>query len=429
MKVMKVAFYVNNSQFLQVDCRKVVDGNPGIGGTWHLFLIVASQLALRNNGLDVVLYVQNNNGLLPEGPTIVEVKDNVEALELADKSGIDYIVLNLYRFPWTSFDFGRLISKLKIVVWCHNFASNKELVSLARNKRVYKIINVSREQMDLYLDHEAHSKMEYIFNCVPFPSEDIESAKMNPFGLRKHIVTYMGSLVTQKRFHVLASIWPDILKEVPDAELYVIGNGRVHDSNVQLGKYGIATADYEALFMPYLTDSKGSIMNSVHFMGNMGIEKNKILQNTKVGVPNPTGLTETFCLCAVEMQSMGAVVTAMKSPGYFDTFLNGVLVENKKSLKKSIIKLLLTDGGYEDCNEKLQQLFSVNSSVKKWESLFQMQQQKRGGELLMNKSYRLKWLKELIRKGKDGNLIPKRMPSLETILEFRDKVIMKLRGY
>ena len=426
---MRIGFYINNSQFLQADCRNVIEGNPGIGGTWHLFLIVASQLALRENGIDVILFVQKDTGLLPDGPTIVEVKDNIEAIEYADRSEVDYMVLNLFRFPWTSYDYSRLKSKMKIIVWCHNFATNKELVSLARNERVFKIVNVSKEQMDLYIDHEAYGKMDYVFNCVPFLPEDIEIARRNPFGLREHIVTYMGSLVTQKRFHVLASIWPDILKEVPDAELYVIGNGRVHDNNVKLGKYGIAAADYENMFMPYLTDTNGAINEGVHFMGNMGIEKNKILQKTKVGVPNPTGLTETFCLCAVEMQSMGAVVTAMKAPGYYDTFLNGVLVDNRKALKNSIIKLLLSEGGYEDCNVKLRQLFSIESSVYKWESIFSGQQQKIDREGINNKSYRLKWLKILIRKGKDCNLLPKRMLSLEAFLEIRDKVIMKLRGY
>lgn len=427
---MKVGFYINNSQFLQVDCRNVIDGNPGIGGTWHLFLIVASQLALRDNGLDVVLFAQKNTGLLPEGPSIVEVRDNIEALEYADKSGVEYMVLNILRFPWASYDYSRLTSKMKIIVWCHNFATNKELVSLARNKRVFKIVNVSKGQMDLYIDHEAYSKMDYVYNCVPFLREDIELANKTAFCERKHIVTYMGSLVSQKCFHVLASIWPEILKVVPDAELYVIGNGRVHNNNAQLGKYGIAAADYEEKFMPYLTDSNGAVLNSVHFMGNMGVEKNKILQMTKVGVPNPTGFTETFCLCAVEMQSMGAVVTAMKSPGYYDTFLNGVIVDNKRSLKNSIIKLLLSQEKLGDCSMKIQQLFSIDSSISKWESilnghrLVQIDVEDHG-----NKTYRLKWLKEFIRKGKVNKLLPRKMLSLEVLLEFRDKVVRKLRGY
>jgi len=427
---MKVGFYINNSQFLQVDCRNVIDGNPGIGGTWHLFLIVASQLALRDNGLDVVLFAQKNTGLLPEGPNIVEVRDNIEALEYADKIGVDYMVLNLFRFPWASYDYSRLKSKMKIIVWCHNFATNNELISMARNEHVSKIINVSKEQMDLYIDHEAYSKMDYVFNCVPFLREDIELAKKTAFCERQHIVTYMGSLVSQKCFHVLASIWPEIMRAVPDAELYVIGNGRVHNNNAQLGKYGIAAADYEEKFMPYLTDSAGAVLNSVHFMGNMGVEKNKILQMTKVGVPNPTGFTETFCLCAVEMQTMGAVVTAMKSPGYYDTFLNGVIVDDKKSLKNSIINLLLSQDEIDDCIIKMQQLFSIDSSISKWECIFKGKQFTQNHTVEQrNKSYRLKWLKVLIRKGKDNNILPKRMLSLEVLLTIRDKVVRKMRGY
>lgn len=425
---MKVGFYINNSQFSQVDCRNVIEGNPGIGGTWHLFLIVASQLALRDNNLDVILYVQKNTGLLPENLNIIEVGSNVDALEHADSIGVDYMVLNLFHFPWITYDFSRLISNLRIIVWCHNFASNKELVCLAKNERVERIINVSREQMDLYRDHVAFPKMDYIFNCVPFSSTDIEEGKKNPFCDRKHIVTYMGSLVTQKRFHVLASIWPDILKKVPDAELYVIGNGKVHDSNVELGRYGIATADYESLFMPFLTDSNGNILESVHFMGNMGIEKNKILQFTKVGVPNPTGLTETFCLCAVEMQSMGAVVTAMKSPGYFDTFVNGTLVNNRSALKDSIVNLLLSKCDYKDCNAELIRLFSVENSIRKWEAILSRKQLNEINEV-KNIFYRLKWLKELIRKGKEKKILPQQMPSIEIFLAMWDKVVMKIRGY
>ena len=428
---MKVGFYVNNSQFSQVDCRNVIDGNPGIGGTWHLFLIIASELARRDNNLDVILYVQKNTGLLPEGVTIIEVENNVNALEHADSIGIDYMVMNLLRFPWATYDFNRLRSNLKIIVWCHNFAANKELVCMAKNERVARIINVSREQMDLYRDHVAFSKMDYIFNCVPFPKKDIEQGKKIPFCERRHVVTYMGSLVTQKRFHVLASIWPDILKEVPDAELYVIGNGRVHNSNVQLGKYGIAASDYEALFMPFLTNPAGDILDSVHFMGNMGVEKNKILQLTKVGVPNPTGLTETFCLCAVEMQSMGAVVTAMKSPGYFDTFINGILVNNKSELKKSIVNLLLSKYDYQDCNGELIRLFSVENSINKWETIFSREHINEINDkyALKNSSYRLKWLKELIRKGKENKILPNKIPSIENYLAIWDKVVMRMRGY
>ena len=47
-------------------------------------------------------------------------------------------------------------------------------------------------------------------------------------------------------------IWPDVVKQVPDAQLYVIGSGKVYDENAKLGKYNIAEESYEKKFMSYL---------------------------------------------------------------------------------------------------------------------------------------------------------------------------------
>ena len=51
---MTIAFYINNSQFPDLDCSGLQEGNPGIGGTWYEFLLISQQLAERNNGIDVV---------------------------------------------------------------------------------------------------------------------------------------------------------------------------------------------------------------------------------------------------------------------------------------------------------------------------------------------------------------------------------------
>ena len=38
----KVAFYFDNSRISQVDCRDIESGNPGIGGTEYLFLLISN---------------------------------------------------------------------------------------------------------------------------------------------------------------------------------------------------------------------------------------------------------------------------------------------------------------------------------------------------------------------------------------------------
>ena len=103
------------------------------------------------------------------------------------------------------------------------------------------------------------------------------------------IVTYVGSLVPAKGFHRLAQIWPEVISKVPNAELYVIGNGKVYDRNAKLGKYGISQSDYENQFMKYLTDDEGEILKSVHFCGIVGKEKRDIfatyiVENKKIPI-------------------------------------------------------------------------------------------------------------------------------------------------
>ena len=372
---MKIAFYIPNEKFQNVDCRKVEYGNPGIGGTWHMFLIVSSQLARRENGIDVTVYVQIVNDNLPTGPNYQVASDPLEAIRLADKASFDYAIINSCMVNWEEVTQMQYHSKMQLIPWCHNFINKQSeyLDLFADTGRIARVVNVSREQMDLYLDHPAYEKMDYIFNCVPYPEGISDKITSLPFECRDNIVTYVGSLVPQKCFHVLAMIWPDVVKQVPDAQLYVIGSGKVYDENAKLGKYNIAEESYEKKFMIYLTDRSGDVLPNVHFMGNMGLEKNEILAKTKVGVPNPTGLTETFCISAVEMQQMGCAVTAMAAPGYFDTFINGKIVGNKKQLTKGIIDLLLAKKPVVQYNEtigRISNLFSVENVIKDWEKLF-----------------------------------------------------------
>lgn len=429
---MKVAFYVNNSQFPDVDCRNVIEGNPGVGGTWHMVMIVASQLALRPNNIDVTLYAQYD-GLLPDGPDISFVANQEQAILDADKSGFDYIVLNYGGFNWSRFDFKKISSKLQIIVWCHNFCNLRDLDLFSRESKVAKIITVSREQMDLYRDHSAFEKTDYIFNCVPYPDEIKESVTNAAFDKRGNNVVYLASLVPEKSFHVLASIWPIVLKCVPDAQLYVIGNGSLYSQNAKLGKYQIAENAYEARFMKYLTDSHGEIIPSVHFMGKMGKEKYDVILKSKVGVPNPTGNTETFCISAVEMQYGGCSVTAMSSPGYLDTFVNGIIVSSKSNLVKSIVHLLTSSvapKSYAEVSQALENKFGIDVVVDQWESfLLNITDSKHihSIEPIVNGRFRYKWLKERLRILKLKHSLLSFLPSVEFFLDIKESIMKKIK--
>lgn len=429
---MTVGFYINNSQFPDLNCIGIEKGNPGIGGTWYVFMLVSQQLADRNNGIDVLIYLQVENKTITKSAKVRIVSGAWEAIASADNEQIDYLVLWNLQIEWERISDYFFNSNLRLIPLCENFCSLKDLDLFYQSSRIARIINVGREQMDLYRDHRAFQKMDFIYNCVPIKDDDIELARKHPYSSRGHVVTYLGSLVRSKYFHVLARLWPEIMKRVPDAELYVVGSGKVYNSNQKLGKHNIASEEYEQVFMPYLIDNEGNILSSVHFMGKMGVEKNEILLKTKVGAPNPTGDSETFCLSAVEMEALGAACVAMDAPGYYDTFINGYISKREKDYVNDIVKLLLADNPpvpFEDVVRAVKDKFSVESVIIDWERLFlsNMTTYLHPISPLTNEGYRLKRFKEFLRKLKNNHILPQSAPTIEHIYGFMNRVGLLLR--
>ena len=209
----------------------------------------------------------------------------------------------------------------------------------AKMDNVVRVVNVGKEELEQTKGHLIYKKSTYIYNAVPtkilenFP-DIIPNVKREPN------VCYIGSLHAAKGFQYLAMAWPVVLKEIPKAQLYVIGSGKLYGRNNKLGKWNIASEEFEEMFMPYLTEH-GKIIPSVHFLGILGEEKYNVLEKCKVGVPNPSGVSETFGYTAVEMEFMDCQVTTIKCPGYMDTVCQKEnLYENTNELSQYIIRLL-----------------------------------------------------------------------------------------
>ncbi len=413
----KIAFYVANSNIDVVDYRHFEKGNPGIGGTPYLIILIATELAKRDNGLDVTLFV-NSKGIFHENLNIIQVDDCVQSINIADSKNYDYIIINAMYIDWSQFSFYTLKSNLRIIPWCHNFYKYSWNNIFYKENKIARVVTVSREQLDLLRDHKVFEKGDYIFNAVPYDKNVLKLDSIIPINKRKHSVVYMGSLLPEKSFHELASIWPYIIEQVPDAELYVIGSGQLYNKSVLLGKYGLSPESYEKQFMKFLTDPSGNILPSVHFLGSMGMEKFDVLRESKVAVPNPKGKGETFCISAVEMQLMGCNVTSMQAPGYLDTVYNGILVKTKKELIESIVSLLNTANFVKDYNETLTYInnnFSINAVISDWEKLLLSDMKKPIHPItpLYNPYYRLKFLKERIRRSKSLHFISYFLPSID----------------
>lgn len=422
----KVAFYFDNSRISQVDCRDIESGNPGIGGTEYLFLLISTLLTKSNNDIDITVF-NTSKGCVPECLEVQIFNSINDAYVYADSNDYDYFVFR----PQFGESFEKELKssyfhgKTKLIPWCHNFLTYKQLSLYSKSDMIARIICVGREQMDLYMDLPAYKKSDYIYNCFDIDEDTIAAVRNNSFSERKNIVTYIGSIVPAKGFHILAKAWPEIEKSVPDAQLYVIGSGQLYDRDAVMGSFNIAENTYESMFMRYLTNGE-KIKDNVHFMGIMGKEKESILLKTKVGVPNPSGNTETFGLTALEFQSNGAKVITKKCTGYMDTVFNGNLYSDEKNIAKLIINALNSkDLDYESFVKKNDALFSKDMVIKQWEKLFKdgyvLEPADRSFSKLPNKEFRLKWLKYILHKISSIASLEGCIPPVDRCVNFIEK--------
>lgn len=363
---MKVAFHFNNSNISEVDFSCIEEGNPGIGGSENSHVLIPTLLMKRGN-IDAVLLI-NKNSRFASWVEYDVVNDSEGALIYCQSNNIDILVFDakfvdvtlLVKYP-----------DVNVVLWSHNFITIKQLRIYSKLDNVLRIVNVGREYNDLYRDMNIFAKSAYIFNSFNMEYLKKYMNGQPSFASRGNNIVYVGSLIRVKGFCLLAKAWPEIKKQVPDAELFVIGSGKLYDRNAQLGEWGIADDEYEKEFIPYLLEN-GKISSSVHFMGLLGIKKFEIMKRCRVGIPNPSGTSETFGNGAVEMALMGCNVTTIRCVGYLDSVYNkGNLYNTPKELAGFVIRLLKEESDpHERLVEFIDNNFSLRIVIEQWEKLF-----------------------------------------------------------
>ena len=337
---MKIGFYLENRKIWNVDFSRPELGNPGCGATEFLFSALPYYLIkFQSQTLSPIIFA-NNVELLPDNVPAVRVEDVCDAARCAKQEECAFFIYRPRRHIES--ELLALLNRLQLstIAWAQLTPTMPYLRQMAFSPYLKAIVCVGHEQYDLIQDSPCHEKLTYIENSLdvdgfqPFPLPEKEPG----------LVVYLGALVPQKGFHLLAKVWMRILGRHPSARLAVIGTGSLYDSDARLGPWGIAEQSYEEKhIIPYLIDKNGRLHPSVEFMGKLGAKKKEILARAIVGVPNPTGQTETCCVSALEFQACGTAVVSGAYYGLLDTVRHGetgLLGRSEEDLVANICELL-----------------------------------------------------------------------------------------
>lgn len=361
---MRIAFYLADHHGSIVDARDIENGNPGIGGAQYCMLLLAHYLNERNYQVFIIAHRVYE---LEDGLELMYEHDSCGVIRRAEDIGAEILVIKNFVDQNLATDIRA--SNLNVVVWSHNFFYSKFADFISKTPQVKANVFVGKQQYDNYIDDDVIKKSITIFNMFPDNNVALDGIS------REKSVVFMGVIAPGKGFYEMARIWKGIVRDVPDAILYVMGNGSLYGEQ-KLGRLGIAEDKFEKSLEPFICDSEGNVLSSIKFLGIVGGGKNSIFEKSLVGVINPSKCRETFGMGVLEMAAVGLPVATIAKTGYYDTIVNGetgILCDSLAQLQKSIIELLSSNESAECLgrNAKLFiRKFSPDAIVDEWISLF-----------------------------------------------------------
>lgn len=344
-----------------VDISSILNGNPGIGGTqFEMFLLANLFFLKRDNDLDFnLLLTYPQKGIENK---YINVKNLEDVVAYCNTHSVDILIMRENK----KIHVLNLLTRTKVIFWVHNFLNFRFIKEIGNCEKVNRVVFVSKQHYDYYLEYNVNRKASYIYNAVSFKDTRCSIGEN-----KDNIVVFTGNIVPIKRLHLVTKMWPSIIKKVPDAQLYVIGTGANAHRDAKLGPFNIAEDSYEQIILKPLIKTK--TLDTVRFLGILGSEKNQIIRKAKAGIsPNKQ---ETFCLSAAEYILNGTPVIGVAKGGLNDVVINrrtGYLYRSQRKIKKTIIKILTGKITLNISNEDLNKMelkFGFEAFYKAWKSL------------------------------------------------------------
>lgn len=362
-------FYCDTSGIAGTDVSRVLEGNPGIGGAQYLNILIATMLNKKlkesKSNCTVKLCVTSPFSNVCSWTPIAEVGSFEECIKEYGREDSIFII--------REFEAKRQISyiknsKQKCLIWAHNTIDIELQRIICQLNEIVGVVCVSRQQyMNMsYLPFFEHCC--FINNCYPenFFSNDITDYTGNK-------VVYIGAAVPQKGMHNVLDIWKYVEKEIPTAKLELFGGVHLRDNRGKLGSLGVTAPTYERILnlrMRHLNK------NNICFRGVCNWDEiKKSLLTANIGIVNPSFLMrdETFCLAAVEMESMGLpVVSRERNDGLQTTVLNhvtGILQRNNEDISNAMVEVLKNKELNREMGKRAKKFassFIAETAIERW---------------------------------------------------------------
>ena len=320
-----LAFYCDMTGIQNSNVSSILSGNPGIGGTQYLFLLITTLLndRYKKTSNNVSLYIKGHFSKYDSNTPIIEVDSFAHCLSLLKQVNKRYKgnTIIVIRECEVLNSLG-IIKKnnYNFVVWAHNTITIRLQRIISKTPNINKIVCVSESQYkNMSFLPFYHDKCTFINNCYP---RNYFYDKQTSWD--EHSAIYIGAAVPQKGMHNLLKIWKHVSSKDEKAKLYIVGGVKLRNRNSKAGNWGITSKSYEYILHLFL---KRLNRKQVEFLGVLSSDElKKYMQHVKVGIVNPSKVMrdETFCMGAVELQAYGIpVVSRKRGDGLETSILNG----------------------------------------------------------------------------------------------------------
>ena len=352
--------------------------NPGIGGTQHVTVLLASRLAKAKPKWTIYLVNYSPINILNEINNLKQI--SFESLQKfchflsspqeADSRAIITALL-LESCELTQL---KIISD-KVFCWLHHPFHFKYKLKKANflayiNQGAYQHASNCRFYPRCII-------IQNIFAGANYPDLNNSIDSNQDFPLR---LVHLGALVPDKGLLHIARQWKKIKKLYPNVQLNIIGSASTYNSWEEVHDLIPAKPSYAYKILNYIPESDISEGRCI-FHGNLGLEKDSIIQSSHLALQNPTGIRESFGAATLECLSLGTPVIASGDYGMHEAmqYFPELTIQKTSQIAETICRVCSDTNYYKELQYRsiaVAKWFSLNSDAATWKWIRILQAEK-----------------------------------------------------